>query len=348
MMKAAKAILPFTRVMDTQDYLFLLGLSHVEFLTPREKLLLLEMLGSARSLFGLGLSDISRLLGRRLISKLWRPEELLRAAERTQKTLTENAIRSIFYTDANYPPQLRHIYDPPVLLFLRGSLPDPEVPMAGIVGTRYPTGGAYVAAFRLGFDMGRAGVGVVSGLARGIDTAAHEGCLEAGGISVAVLGNGIDEVYPYSSRNVGMTLLARGGTIFSEYPPGVPPLRYHFPARNRIISGLSRAVVVVQAPERSGALFTADYALEQGRDLWVHAEGTSGASSGGTRRLAEAGAPVAARAADILREWGVRSSDTETHADAEDLPPGARMARMLECEIDGSCALKGGETYWRR
>jgi DNA processing protein len=348
MMKAAKGILPFTRGMETHDALFLLGLSHVEFLKPREKLLLIEMLGSAQRLFQLSLAEIGQLVGRRLFSKLWLPEEILRAATRTQNSLTESGARSIFYWDTTYPPQLREIFDPPVTLFLRGSLPDPEVPLAGIVGTRYPTGAAHSAAFRLGFDFGRSGVGVVSGLARGIDRDAHEGCVEAGGVSIAVLGNGIDELYPQSSRGVGMTLLARGGAILSEYPPGVPPLHYHFPARNRIISGLSRAVVVVQAPEKSGALITADYALEQGRDLWVHREGTTGAASGGTRKLAESGAPIATCAADLLREWGRGSCDAKPAHDLENLSTGARMARMLECEIDGSCALSGGEAYWRR
>ena len=347
-MEAARAIVPFTRNMDNQDSLFLLGLSHVEFLSPREKHVLVNMLGSAERLFQLSRAEIGSLLGRRVYSKLWQPEEILRAAESTQKTLTEGAIRSIFHSDATYPQKLKEIFDPPVTLFIRGSLPDPEMPLVGVVGTRYPTGGAQAAAFRLGFDFGRAGVGVVSGLARGIDLAAHEGCIEAGGISIAVLGNGIDQVYPTSSRRACMTLLQRGGALISEYPPGVPPLRYHFPARNRIISGLSRAVVVVQAPEKSGALFTAEFALEQGRDLWIHAEGTKGACSGGTRRLADDGAPVAAAAEDLLREWGLRGRSSSTEAELAGLAPGARMARLLEHEIDGSCALKGGETYWRR
>ena len=177
MMKAAKAILPFTRSMETNDSLYLLGLSHVEFLKPREKLILVEMMGSAERVFRLSLADIGQLVGRRPVSKLWQREELLRAAERTQKFLTENGTRSIFYGDTTYPPQLREIYDPPIMLFLRGSLPDPEVPMVGIVGTRYPTGGAHAAAFRFGFDLGRSGVVVVSGLARGIDRDAHEGCV---------------------------------------------------------------------------------------------------------------------------------------------------------------------------
>jgi len=347
-MKAARAILPFTDGMDAKDSLFLLGLSHVEFLKPHEKLLLIEMMGGAQRVFQLSLAQLGQVLGRRVSSKLWRTEELLRAAERTQKSLTDSGTRSIFYWDATYPPQLREIYDPPVTLFLRGSLPDPEVPLAGIVGTRYPTGGAHAAAFRFGFELGRSGVGVVSGLARGIDKDAHEGCVEAGGVSIAVLGNGIDELYPQSSRSVGMTLLDRGGAILSEYPPGVPPLHYHFPARNRIISGLSRAVVIVQAPEKSGALITADYALEQGRDIWVHTEGLTGTCSAGTRRLAESGAPVAACAADLLRDWGYRAVATPSSSDPGALSTGARMARMLDCEIDGTCALKGGETYWRR
>ena len=329
MTKAARAILPFTRDMEEHDPLSLLGLAHVEFLKPHEKLLLVEMLGSVRRIFELSLSDLADLLGRRVSSKLWQPEELLHAALRTQNSLTESGTRSIFYWDATYPPQLREIYDPPVTLFLRGSLPDPEVPLAGIVGTRYPTGGARAAAFRFGFELGRSGVGVVSGLARGIDTDAHEGCVQAGGFSIAVLGNGIDELYPQSSRSVGMSLLDRGGAILSEYPPGVPPLHYHFPARNRIISGLSRAVVIVQAPEKSGALITADYALEQGRDIWVHAEGLSGPCSAGTKRLAEAGAPVATCAADLLREWGCPTAAPLSGADSRGLSTGARMARML-------------------
>jgi DNA processing protein len=334
--------------MDEQERLCLLALSHVEFLRPREKLALVEMLGGAARLFRLDRGQIAGLIGRRLATREWRPDEILAEAERTAKRLTADATQSIFYWESAYPPQLREIFDPPVTLYLRGTLPAPADSLAGVVGTRFPTGEARTAAFRLGFELGRNGVGVVSGLARGIDREAHEGCLHAGGTSVAVLGSGIDVVYPSSSAGTARAVLAGGGAVLSEYPPGVPPLRWHFPARNRIISGLSRSVVVVQAPERSGALITADYALEQGRDLWVHQDGCEGGAGAGTRRLAEAGAPLLCGAAELLADWGreprPHAAPAHEHGMAE---AGTRLAALLEDEMRGACTTRAGEGYWR-
>jgi DNA processing protein len=319
-MKAAMSIAPLNTVMENhadaplsgEDRRCLIALSLVEFLSPWEKHRLLAMLGSAAALFHVPLGEISRLLGRPMITRSWHPEDLLCSAERIQARLTADGTASIFYGDSQYPPLLREIEDPPLVLFLRGSLPDSVEPLAGIVGTRFPTGAGRHAAFRLGHDLGARGVWVVSGLARGVDREAHEGCEQAGGRSVAVLGNGIDLIYPSSSRGAALALLKRGGAILSEYPPGVPPLRYHFPARNRIISGLSRAVVIVEAPERSGALFTAEFALDQGRELWVHASGLQGSTGAGTRRLAEDGAHVLRGAAEILRSWGLGGSQAQS------------------------------------
>ncbi len=249
----------------------------------------LRQLEKPSPFFDLPLGEISRLVRRRLITRQWRPRELLESAEQIQGRLTEDGTASIFYGDSHYPPLLSEIDDPPLCLFFRGSLPEPGTILAGIVGTRFPTGAAREAAFRLGFDLGRAGITVVSGLARGIDREAHEGCVAAEGRTVAVLGNGIDMIYPSSSSHAAAALLSFGGAILSEYPPGVPPLRCHFPARNRIISGLCRCVVVVQAPEKSGALFTAEYAAERepgpvgarGRDRGQH--GSGNAAPGGKR-----------------------------------------------------------------
>ncbi len=333
--------------MNKHEKTCLLGLSTVEFLTPREKLALMEMRGGPLELLDLTLRDLGRLTGRKLRTAPWNPEQILRAGEEIEKRLTEGGMESIFYSDTAYPPQLREIYDPPVTLFLRGSLPDNGLLLAGIVGTRFPTGAARTAGFRLGFELGREGIGVVSGLARGIDREAHEGCTEAGGISVAVLGNGIDLIYPASSSSAGHAILQRGGAILSEYPPGIPPLRYHFPARNRIISGLCRSVVVVQAPERSGALITAEYALDQGRDLYVHAAGTVGTAGAGTRRLAESGAPIIRGSAEILRDWGMKPRADRACLLPKELPEGERLAAVLKEEIAGACATRGGETYWR-
>ncbi len=346
-MKAGNPILPLEKSMNEHDKTCLFGLSTVEFLTPHEKLALIDMRGSPRELFCLTLRDLGRLTGRFIATGLWKPDEIRRSGEEIGKRLTDGGMKSIFYWDTTYPPQLREIYDPPVTLFLRGSLPDNGLLLAGIVGTRFPTGAARTAAFRLGFELGREGIGVVSGLAKGIDREAHEGCTEARGISVAVLGNGIDLIYPPSSMSAGRAVLDRGGAILSEYPPGIPPLRHHFPARNRIISGLCRAVVVVQAPERSGALITAEYALDQGRDLYVHAAGTVGTAGAGTRRLAETGAPVVHGSAEILRDWGMKPRADRTFLLPEQLPEGERLATILREEIAGTCSTRGGETYWR-
>jgi len=331
-----------------EERLFLIGLSHVEFLRPREKLALVETLGSASRIFELPLAEISSLVGRRLTTGLWKPDDILKAASKTDEDLTGGPLGCIFYWNAAYPTQLREIYDPPVVLYYRGTLPDDGHPLAAIVGTRFPTGAGSSSAYRLGFELAREGVGVVSGLARGIDREAHEGCVEAGGYSIAVLGNGVDLIYPVSSRSAAAALLARGGAVVSEYPPGTPPLQYHFPARNRIISGLARAVVVVEAPLRSGALITAEYALEQGRDLYVHAAGLAGTAGAGTRGLAESGAPVIRGSEEILRDWGMvprAAGSRSARKPAEHA--GEELARSLAEEIDGTCALKGGETYWR-
>lgn len=346
-MKAARTIRPLNWVMDANERLCRIGLSHVEFLRPLEKFDLTVKLGGTAPLFELPLSEIARLVGRRLVTKEWRPGEILRAAQATSERLTREGMRSIFYGDSEYPPLLHEIHDPPLTLYLRGSLPAPAQILAAIVGTRFPTGAAREAAFRLGFELGRNGFSVVSGLARGVDRESHEGCEEAGCTSIAVLGNGVDLVYPSSSSAAARALLARGGAIMSEYPPGVPPLRWHFPARNRIISGLCRGVVVVQAPVRSGALFTAEYALDQGRDLWVHAAGLTGTAGEGTRRLAESGAPVIRGAEDILRAWGLVPRARAQRQSVSELPEGERMAAVVKEEISGACAQRAGETYWR-
>ncbi len=333
--------------MDANERIALLGLSCVDFLSPKDRLDLLGAEGSAFRLFSLSRDQIAVRVKRRLTTSEWKPAAILARAERIGKLLTAGSLECIFYGDSTYPPQLREIFDPPVTLFFRGTTPDNGHLLAGIVGTRFPTGGARAAARRLGFELALQGVGVVSGLARGIDREAHEGCLDAGGYSIAVLGNGIDGVYPSSSRRAAMALLAAGGTILSEYPPGTPPLRWHFPERNRIISGLCRSVAVVQAPERSGALLTAEYALEQGRDLYVHAAGMAGTTGAGTRRLAEAGALVIRGARDVMSDWDLPYVEPAGNKPRAGEAEGERLARLLKREMEGACAVKGGETYWR-
>jgi DNA processing protein len=180
-------------------------------------------------------------------------------------------------------------------------------------------------AFEMGRDFARAGVPVVSGLALGIDAFSHRGNLEGGGATVAVLGSGLDMVYPASNRGLARRILEQGGALLSEYPPGTRPAKWNFPARNRIIACLARAVVIVEAPEKSGALITADFALQMGRDLFVASAGTASVKGGGTRSLAEDGAKVVSGAGSILRDWGleaaVKTGDT--------VPAGSGLALSL-------------------
>jgi DNA processing protein len=286
------------------DELAALAINRIPFLKPREKLLLLELCPTPERLVRLSAAALPAILGRTVRSHNWDPVSELRKAEADQKLLTSGSIQCTFIWSPDFPLILKEIYDPPVVLYYRGILPTPQEVWVGVVGTRHPTGNGRGAAFALAFELAGLGVGTVSGLARGIDAEAHKGSLAEGGRTAGVLGNGIDRVFPASSVPIGRRLLEQGGCILSEYPPGEPPRPYHFPGRNRIISGLSRAVVVVQAPEGSGALITAEYALEQGRELFVHAEGLEGPAGAGTRALANDGAQTVRGAADVLAGWG--------------------------------------------
>lgn len=232
------------------------------------------------------------------------PDDLGGLAKRDADIMEKLRIGFVSFLSPGFPPLLREIPDPPFALYWRGTLPHPERPLIGIVGTRSPSGDGAVAAERIAREFGNAGIGVVSGLARGIDAFAHRGNAASGGASVAVLACGVDRVYPRSNARLASRIVEGGGCLLGEYPPGDEPLKYHFPQRNRIISGLSRAVLVVEAPEKSGALITADFALEQGRDLFVCGSTLSSARGRGTAALHGDGAPAIDTASEILESWG--------------------------------------------
>lgn len=193
----------------------------------------------------------------------------LRDAERVLTDCMRLGIRVLTFGDAQYPKRLKELYDAPVALFYKGTLPDfDDLTTVALVGTRHASDYGRQAAARLGGEIAAAGGLVVSGLAEGIDAAAMGAALAKGVPAVGVLGCGADIVYP--PKNSGLFRRTEElGCILSEFAPGSPPLGWHFPKRNRIISGLSCGVVVVEAPEKSGALLTAKYALEQGRDVFV-------------------------------------------------------------------------------
>ena len=285
---------------DMRKY-YILALNRVSFLTPRERLSLINIFNDLSYVFHkLSKRDLESVLGRNIRSKLWNPEYILQLADNDFKELSSGRINCIFLGDKNYPAQLGEIYDPPIVLFCKGKMFDNNKETLGIVGTRQPTGNARKAAYMLGYDFAKLGMNIVSGLALGIDTEAHIGCLNADGITLAVLGCGVDIIYPAANRKIALQILNNNGMIISEFSPGTPPLKYNFPCRNRIISGLSHSVVVVQAPKRSGALITADYALEQGRELYVHSAGVNNNTSAGTKALAESGANIINTYEDVL------------------------------------------------
>ncbi len=205
--------------------------------------------------------------------------------------------------DAAYPVRLRSIYDPPCLLYLRGRLPEvDELPAVAVVGTRKASPYGIRCAEDLAFGLADAGAVVVTGLARGIDSMAAQGALRAGGTVIGVLGGGVDVIYPKENGWL-YDDVAAAGCLISEYPPGTEPLPAHFPIRNRIMSGLSIAALVVEAPVRSGALITAGMALDQGRDVFAVPGPIYAENSKGCNRLIRDGAGVAAEPWDILRDY---------------------------------------------
>ena len=212
-------------------------------------------------------------------------------------------IRLLTLSDAAYPGRLKNIYDPPALLYCKGRLPLlDDLLCVAVVGTRDCTPYGVACAEKLGFGLASGGAAVVSGLAKGIDAAAIRGALRAGGVTVGVVGNGLDVYYPYESRYLYEDV-ASAGILLSEYPPGTEPASGHFPVRNRIISGLSQAALVVEAPEKSGALITAATALEQGRDVFAVPGPIDAPASVGCNCLIRDGAGLVSDASDILREY---------------------------------------------
>ena len=228
--------------------------------------------------------------------------------------------RIVTIQDAEYPGRLKNIYDPPCLLYIRGHLPsfDEEAAVA-VVGTRGCTPYGVACAERLGYGLASAGAVVVSGLARGIDAAASRGALLAGGIAVGVAGCGLDVYYPAENRGLYEDIAA-AGALLSEYPPGARPDGRHFPVRNRILSGLSVATLVVEAPERSGALITASTALEQGRDVFAVPGPIDAPASAGCNRLIQDGAGLVTEAWDLLREYAERFPAKLHREEAREIP----------------------------
>lgn len=268
---------------------------------------------------------------------------------------------SLARTHASYPPLLREISDPPETLHVRGTLPDPARPHVAIVGTRKATREGRETARTLARTLAARGVVIVSGLAFGIDAAAHEGALDANGVTVAVLGNGIDAIYPPSHESLGRRIEG-SGAIVSEYAPGTPGLPYQFLARNRIVSGLSHAIVVIEAPRTSGALATARHAALQGREVFVVPGPAVHPHYLGSHMLIREGARLIRNADDLLEDMPALAEtagrsvpapsyddpvlaaltaapeplSVDTIVETTTLEPNVVLARLTELSLDGT------------
>ena len=309
----------------------------------------------------------------KLLSRHWRdkPEERATLHDRARAAVDrarDEHITPIVWTDARYPAALTTIADPPAMLWVRGSIDALSAPSVAIVGARAASPYGLSVAERLAADLAAQGLAIVSGLARGVDSAAHRGAIGVGGITIGVLGSGIDVMYPAEHASLARDM-ERAGAVVSEYVPGTPPLPHLFPLRNRIISGLSRAVVVIEAGEKSGSLITARCALEQGRDVLAVPGNVLSGRNRGAHGLLRDGAKIVESADDILEELGMGVAgaaaapvgtdpvlacltpgeplDLDALAEKTGLGSSRLLPRLFDLELQGIVARVGGGRFVR-
>ncbi|MEZ5706434.1 MAG: DNA-processing protein DprA [Burkholderiaceae bacterium] len=333
---------------------------------------LLAAFGLPKDLFGQPLAALTTVVGERLARALQQaPESLDAEVDQTSRWLGLENHHLLTLGDAAYPPALLQMSDPPLMLYVVGALGALDHPnKIAIVGSRNPTPQGQINARQFASALGEAGLCVVSGLALGVDGAAHEGALAAHAATIAVVGTGLDRVYPKRHHDLAHRIAAQGGAIISEYPLGTPPLPAHFPQRNRIIAGLSQGTLVVEAAVASGSLITARLASEMGREVFAIPGSIHAPQARGCHALIRQGAKLVESAQDVLEDLqlGVAapSISTQSTRSADDpegllnamgfdpvgldalqartgLDTAALQARMLELELQGFVSrLPGG------
>ena len=285
----------------TEAYLVLNSLRLIGPVRVRK---LREVLGAVEGLFS---QPTMRLAGVEGIGQA--VAESIRGWEKTfdlsaeLEKIRKHRLQVIDCEDPGYPPLLREIHDPPMVLYYRGNLEAVKGACIGVVGTRDASGYGIDLAKKLGYQLAFAGIGVVSGLARGIDTAAHQGALAAKGKTAAVLGCSLDQIYPAENEVLAEKMAEAGGCVMSEFCLGTPPDRQTFPMRNRIVSGLSKGLLVIEAARASGAMITARQALEQGRQVFAVPGRIDQSQAGGCHQLIKDGARLVESVEDVLAEF---------------------------------------------
>jgi DNA processing protein len=298
------------------DRRYWIGFNRVRGIGPAKVRALLDHFGDLAAAWRAPQAALSQAgLDRRAIESL----EAVRAAidlERALAELEQNGIQTLCWEDEDYPRRLREIDHPPPLLYLRGALTESDDWAVAIVGTRRATAYGKDATHELASVLASAGVTIVSGFARGIDAAAHVAALEAGGRTIAVLGSGLDKLYPPEHAALAERVRAHGAVV-TDYAPGTPPEASNFPPRNRIISGLSLGVIVVEAGEGSGALITTQFAVEQGREVFAVPGNIFNRGSRGPNTLIQQGAKVVLTAEDVLEELNLKMAAQHAQARAQ-------------------------------
>jgi DNA processing protein len=285
-----------------QEYFFWLALSLVPGVGSILMKRLLDDFKTPEAVFEASKEDLLRVegLGEKVALEILKGP-LDKRVKRELSLLEKAGAKLLAITDKEYPERLKEIYDPPPLLYMRGGLEKEDELAVAMVGSRKTNPYGRMMTEKISQELVRHGVRIVSGMARGIDAVAHWGALSGGGRTIAVLGCGVDVVYPKENRNLFSKIMEHGA-ILSEFPMGSPPEGAHFPRRNRIISGLSLGVVVVQAGMKSGSLITAGYAMEQGKDVFAVPGVVGNEGSRGTHQLIKQGAKLVESSEDILEE----------------------------------------------
>jgi DNA processing protein len=279
-----------------------LALQRARGVGPRTCKLLIEKFGTPEKIFRLDADTIAAAGVPRNTARAIVEFRNFEALEKELCELPNIGARLVKWTDADYPPNLRQIADPPPFLFVRGAATMTETNCIAIVGARAASDVGRRMAQRLGLELAAKGFTVVSGLARGIDGEAHQGALDARGKTIAVLGCGVDVIYPAEHRKLAAAILDGGGALISELPIGMQPLAENFPTRNRILSGLCLGVVIVEAAEKSGSLITARMALEQDRQVFAVPGSPLSGKTRGSNRLLKEGAKIVECVEDVIEE----------------------------------------------
>jgi DNA processing protein len=275
---------------------------------------LIQHFGTAENVFRATLTELEAMGMQAVSAQSLATGKSLELADQECMKAAEAGARIIALSDPEYPPRLKEIYDPPVVLFVKGHVEVLAEPGIAMVGTRHPTPYGSGMAERLSTDLAARGLVIISGLARGIDTASHRGAIAAKGKTVAVLGTGIDVMYPKENTRLTEQIIALGGALITEFPVGTSPAPQNFPIRNRIISGMSAGVLVIEAAEYSGTRITSRLALEQNRDVYAVPGNVTNKGSWGPNTLIKQGAKLVATWEDV---WEELSTDIQRALDAQ-------------------------------